>query len=78
MNREGKTILAVGPADDGAPVVQMRPEKHYIPVVVFNDPGIVNRRYRIGHVIPGEYGVPVISFYKEFCLFIVLQPYHCR
>jgi hypothetical protein len=64
MNRKGITVCAFSPADYRAAVVEMRPEKHYIPVFVFNNPGIVNSGYRVGDVIPSEYGVPVISLYK--------------
>jgi hypothetical protein len=65
IDREGKTVCAFSPADDRATVVSVRPEKHYIPVIVFNNPGIVDGGYRIGHVIPGKDGVPVISLYKR-------------
>ena len=49
---------------DGASIVQMGSEKHDIAVIVFNNPGIVDRGYRIGHIIPGKDGVSVISLYK--------------
>jgi hypothetical protein len=64
MNRKGKTVCAFSPADYRAAVVEMRPEKHYIPVIVLNNPGIVNRGYRVGNVIPGKDGIAFISFYK--------------
>ena len=63
MNREGKTIIAVGPADDGAPVVHMRPEKHNIAAVVLDDAGIVDRGYRIRDIVLCENGVVSITCY---------------
>jgi hypothetical protein len=65
MDREGKTVCAFSPADYRATVVSVRPEKHYIPVIVFNNTGIVDSGHRVGDVISGEYGVPVISLYKR-------------
>jgi hypothetical protein len=76
MDREGQTIIAVGPADDGAAVVPVRSKKHYVPVIVFNNPGIMNSGYRVGDVIPGKNGIPVISPYKGFFAVHALQPYH--
>jgi hypothetical protein len=78
MDREGKTVCAFSPADYRATVVSVRPEKHYIPVIVFNNPGIVDSGYRIGHVIPGKDGVPVISLYKRGFSIHTMQPCHYR
>ena len=76
MGCEGKTVCAFSPADYRATVVSVRPEKHYIPVIVLNNPGIVNSGYRVRDVIPGKDGVPVISLYKGVFSVHVLQPYH--
>jgi hypothetical protein len=61
VDREGKTIIAVGPADDRAPVVQMRPEKHKIAAVMLDDTGIVDRGHRVGDIIFGENGIFFIT-----------------
>jgi hypothetical protein len=76
MNGKGKTVCAFSPADYRAAGVEMRPEKHYIPVIVLNNPGIVNSGYRVGDVIPGKDGIPFISFYKWGSVFHSLPSHH--
>jgi hypothetical protein len=76
MNGKGKTVCAFSPADYRAAVVEMRPEKHCIPVIVLNNPGIVNGGYRVGDVIPGKDGIPFISFYKGDFALHSLQSHH--
>jgi hypothetical protein len=77
-DRERKTVCAFSHADYRATVGSVRPEKHYIPVIVFNNPGIVDSDYRIGHVIPGKDGIPVISLYKRRLSIHTIQPCHYR
>jgi hypothetical protein len=66
MNGKGKTVCAFSPADYRAAVVEMRPEKHYIPVI----------GYRVGDVIPGKDGISFISFYKWDFVFHSLPSPH--
>src|SRR4030042_1279888 len=61
---EEKPILTVGPADDRAPVLQMRPEKHYIAAVLLDDTGIVDCGHRVGDIRFGENGIFFITFYN--------------
>jgi hypothetical protein len=35
----------------------MRPEEHEVAIVVFDDAGIVNGSYRIGHILACQDGV---------------------
>jgi hypothetical protein len=64
VDREGKTIITIGPADDRAPVVHMRPEKHNVAAVMLDDTGIVDRGNRVRDIIFGENGIIFKTFYN--------------
>src|SRR5450756_1794822 len=64
MDSEGKTIIAVGPADDGASVVTVRPEQHNVAAAMPDYAGIVDRGYRVGDIIFCENGIYFITFYN--------------
>jgi hypothetical protein len=53
MDSEGKAIIAVGPADYRTAVMKVGPEKHNIPVIVFNNPGVMNSSHRVGNIFFG-------------------------
>jgi hypothetical protein len=58
---EPESIVAFGYADDGSAISQMRPEKHHVPVVVANHSGVMDRLYRIRHVVLRQNGVAFVS-----------------
>jgi len=65
VNSKLIAIIAFRQTDDGAPVLQMRPEKHSVPAFMFDHARVVNCFYWVRHIRLSENRIPLVSLHNR-------------